>query len=94
VAYVPRYQTLARELSIYIVPGTIVKPVEPIMSPAPGQYINDKAKASRPLVTELRNMAYFITASTGDILSTYQKKNLWYCWNYRGNGVHCKGKKS
>jgi predicted amidohydrolase len=39
---------------------------------------NDETDASRPVVTELHNMAYFIAASTGDILSTYQKKNLWY----------------
>jgi predicted amidohydrolase len=76
LAYLPRYQALARELNIHIVPGTIVEPVEPITSAAaPGMSLNDNTE---PLVTELRNMAYFIAASTGDILSTYQKKNLWY----------------
>lgn len=78
VGYLPRYQALARDLNIHIVPGTIVEPVEPIASAAAEMSHNDEAGSSRPVVTELRNMAYFIAASTGDILSTYQKKNLWY----------------
>lgn len=78
LAYLPRYQALARELNIHIVPGTIVEPVEQVRSAAPGTSIDDETEASNPPVTELRNMAYFIAASTGDILATYQKKNLWY----------------
>jgi predicted amidohydrolase len=78
VAYLPRYQALARELNIHIVPGTIIEPVKHVRSAAPGTSIDGEAEASNPLVTELRNMTCFIAASTGDILSTYQKKNLWY----------------
>lgn len=84
VAYLPRYQALAQELNIHIVPGTIV---EPITAAAPGMSLNDDTE---PLVTELRNMAYFIAASTGDILSTYQKKNLWYL----ERGILTAGRKS
>jgi predicted amidohydrolase len=61
-AYLSRYQTLARELDIHIVPGTIIEP--------------RKEPAADP-VYELCNMTYFIAACTGDILSTYQKRNLW-----------------
>lgn len=64
--YLKRYQELAQQLHIHIVPGTIVEPVAA-----------DKPDATEP-VTELRNMSYFIAASTGEILSTYQKKNLWH----------------
>ncbi|KAI3318567.1 carbon-nitrogen hydrolase [Xylariaceae sp. AK1471] len=79
MVYLPRYQALAQELNIHIVPGTIVEPVERVR-PAVATAIDGKAdmKASSPLVTELHNMAHFIAASSGDILSTYQKKNLWH----------------
>jgi predicted amidohydrolase len=78
VAYLPRYQALAREINIHIVPGTIVEPVEQVPSATPERSIGDETETSNPPVTKLRNVAYFIAASTGDILSTYQKKNLWY----------------
>jgi predicted amidohydrolase len=78
VAYLPRYQALARELNIHIVPGTIVVPVENLQPAALGTLINGKTEASNRKAIELHNMAYFIAASTGDILSAYQKKNLWY----------------
>ncbi|OCK88339.1 uncharacterized protein K441DRAFT_690675 [Cenococcum geophilum 1.58] len=55
----------AQDLNIHIVPGTIVE-------------LSNRYQASNPLVTELRNVAYFIAAPAGDILSTCQKKNLWY----------------
>ncbi|KAH8173209.1 carbon-nitrogen hydrolase domain-containing protein [Sarocladium implicatum] len=61
MTYLPRYQTLARELNISIVPGTICE-VHPVGS-------GDD---------EVRNMAYFVEAGTGDITSSYQKKNLWH----------------
>lgn len=79
VSYLSRYQTLARELDIHIVPGTIVEPVERIQSMT-GTAVEDKIDngVSSSMVMELHNMAYFIAASTGDILSTYQKKNLWH----------------
>lgn len=56
--YLDAYCALAAELSINIVPGTIVQPS--------GTDNND-----------LINVAYFIS-STGEILATYQKKNLWH----------------
>lgn len=61
-----KYQNLAKELNINIVPGTIceVHPLDP-------EDENEKAE-------ELRNMAYFIEAGTGHICGSYQKKNLWH----------------
>ncbi|KAI0537735.1 carbon-nitrogen hydrolase [Xylaria digitata] len=66
--YLRRYQALARELNIHIVPGTFVEPVV---------RVPDVENSGLP-VTELHNNAYFIAASSGNILSTYQKKNLWH----------------
>ncbi|PTB62713.1 carbon-nitrogen hydrolase [Trichoderma citrinoviride] len=76
--YLPRYKELARELNIHIVPGTIVEPVtiqpsDPITTSLPERDI----KAGDPAI-ELHNKAYFIAAATGEILGTYQKKNLWH----------------
>lgn len=61
-----KYQDLARELDMNIVPGTIceVHPMIPI------------EQAGKTV--ELRNMAYFLAAGTGEICGTYQKKNLWH----------------
>lgn len=73
--YLERYQDLARQFNIHIVPGTIVKPAGQSVSTVPGS--SGAGVASEPVV-ELHNMAYFIAASTGDILSSYQKKNLWH----------------
>lgn len=61
MTYLPRYQTLARELNISIVPGTICE-VHPVGA-------DDD---------EVRNMAYFVEAGTGEITGSYQKKNLWH----------------
>ena len=72
--YLPRYQALARELNINIVPGTIVELVKQEQS----VLVNDGKDSPSSPVIELHNMSYFIAASTGDILSTYQKKNLWH----------------
>ncbi|KAF5006937.1 hypothetical protein FDECE_6713 [Fusarium decemcellulare] len=60
--YLAKYQELAKELNINIVPGTICEahPAE-----------NGKDE-------ELRNMAYFLAAGTGQICGSYQKKNLWH----------------
>ncbi|KAI1329871.1 carbon-nitrogen hydrolase [Xylariaceae sp. FL0255] len=79
MGYLPQYQALARELNVHIVPGTIVEAVERMESPAttPADRSGNVVSPS-PSITELRNMAYFISASTGQILSTYQKKNLWH----------------
>jgi predicted amidohydrolase len=70
VTYLSRYQDLARELNINIVPGTICE-VHPLSDE------NQNSDSSVPGI-ELRNMAYFIAAGSGTILSTYQKKNLWH----------------
>ncbi|KAL7798918.1 carbon-nitrogen hydrolase [Trichoderma afarasin] len=76
--YLSQYQKLARELNIYIVPGTIVEPVtiqpsEAVATSHPEQDV----PAGDPIV-ELHNKTYFIAATSGDILGTYQKKNLWH----------------
>ncbi|ODM21232.1 hypothetical protein SI65_04285 [Aspergillus cristatus] len=63
--YLQTYQSLARELSISLVPGTIVEN----HSPTPAHNENEK-----PL---LYNTAYFI-APTGEILGSYRKKNIWH----------------
>lgn len=68
--YLPRYQALARELNINMVPGTICE-VHPASSP-------DSADNQADPQIEIRNMAYWITAGTGDLLASYQKKNLWH----------------
>jgi predicted amidohydrolase len=67
-SYLAKYQQLARELNINIVPGTICEshPVTP------------KDDANSDVREELRNMAHFLAAGTGDILNSYQKKNLWH----------------
>ncbi|KAJ4171161.1 hypothetical protein NW754_007307 [Fusarium falciforme] len=57
-----KYQDLARELNINIVPGTICE-----------AHLAENGKDE-----ELRNMAYFLAAGTGDICGSYQKKNLWH----------------
>ncbi|KFH45676.1 Nitrilase-like protein [Hapsidospora chrysogenum ATCC 11550] len=62
-SYLPRYQELARQLDISIVPGTICEPL-------PTQDTDGSV--------ELGNVAYFIAAGTGDICGRYQKKNLWH----------------
>jgi predicted amidohydrolase len=55
--YLAKYQALAKELNIYIQPGTILE--------------------RRPDGEDgLLNIAYFIS-NTGEILDSYQKKNLW-----------------
>ncbi|GAA84519.1 hydrolase, carbon-nitrogen family [Aspergillus luchuensis IFO 4308] len=61
--YLEAYQSLARELNICIVPGTIVEHHGP--SPTEQQ---------QPL---LYNTAYFIS-NDGSILGHYRKKNIWH----------------
>ncbi|KAK4101557.1 carbon-nitrogen hydrolase [Parathielavia hyrcaniae] len=60
--YLPRYQALARELHINIVPGTICE-------------VHDSAGGDKE---EIRNMAYWIAATSGSLIGSYQKKNLWH----------------
>ncbi|CVL01475.1 related to NIT3 Nitrilase [Fusarium proliferatum] len=60
--YLSKYQALAKELNINIVPGTICEV----------HSVPDSKDE------ELRNMAYFLAAATGEICGSYQKKNLWH----------------
>ncbi|GAB1315667.1 Putative hydrolase, carbon-nitrogen family [Madurella fahalii] len=78
IPYLARYQALAHELNINIVPGTICE-----VHPATATTIqNDRAlshDANRDPQTliEIRNMAYWISPH-GALLGNYQKKNLWH----------------
>ncbi|KAI5460328.1 carbon-nitrogen hydrolase [Mariannaea sp. PMI_226] len=63
-SYVAKYQDLARELNINIVPGSICE----------SHMVGDGADKKE----EFHNMAYFLTAGTGEIAGAYQKKNLWH----------------
>lgn len=63
--YLKRYQALAKECNICIVPGSIVRPVS--ITPSPP---NAEIKLG------LENVTYFIS-NTGEILGSYVKKNLW-----------------
>lgn len=77
-AYLAKYQALARECNISIVPGTIC---EAHPRTAHTTVPNHKSKAAQKLFAqgrELRNVAHFVAASTGDIAGSYQKKNLWH----------------
>ncbi|KAJ5547233.1 hypothetical protein N7494_004818 [Penicillium frequentans] len=66
--YLNRYQSLAKECDICIVPGSIVRPTSPSTSTTePDQ------KIAEP---NLENATFFIS-NTGEILGTYVKKNLW-----------------
>ena len=62
--YLQKYQDLARELNINIVPGTIVQRMQ----------VGDNQD-------QLINVVYFID-NRGEILGSYQKKNLWYTCTY------------
>ncbi|KAG7286026.1 hypothetical protein NEMBOFW57_008324 [Staphylotrichum longicolle] len=66
--YLPRYQALARELSINIVPGTITE-----VHSAPKRDDSEGDSQDR----EIRNMAYWLSPE-GAILASYQKANLWH----------------
>ncbi len=77
--YLPKYQELARELNINIVPGTIFETV-PFDSAASVK--GNSGPSTIPQLdgkpVEIRNMTYFICAGTGEIAGSYQKKNLWH----------------
>lgn len=70
--YVPRYQELAKELKINIVPGTIVT-VDP-NSPPPTASNGTTGDSVKPPI--LLNIAPFISY-TGELLGSYTKANLW-----------------
>ncbi|KAH0496014.1 hypothetical protein TgHK011_009535 [Trichoderma gracile] len=73
--YLHQYQELARVLNIHIVPGTVVEPV--IIQPSDTITAEQNVKPGDPII-ELHNKTYFIAATTGEILGTYTKKNLWH----------------
>ena len=74
--YLARYQALARELDINIVPGTICE-AHPAAGAGAGTAASKEVQDGSSDV-ELRNMAYWISAGTGAVAGTYQKKNLWH----------------
>ncbi|KAL2138554.1 hypothetical protein VTI28DRAFT_6608 [Corynascus sepedonium] len=69
--YLSRYQALARELDINIVPGTICEIHD---KPSNGGNEGEGNISQR----EIRNMAYWVEAGTGSLLASYQKANLWH----------------
>ncbi|KAL7947626.1 carbon-nitrogen hydrolase [Trichoderma barbatum] len=79
--YLPQYQKLARELSIHIVPGTIV---EPVSVPHSEKHVGSS-------VVELHNKIYFIAATSGDILGTYQRKTCGMRTPHKGFDVPLSG---
>ncbi|CCC06647.1 hypothetical protein SMACR_00672 [Sordaria macrospora] len=94
-SYLARYQSLARELNINIVPGTICE-VHPASSSSSTSQDKDKETSAgegddgdssegkqepatwRGQPIEIRNMAYWISATTGSLAGSYQKMNLWH----------------
>lgn len=72
-SYLDSYSALAAELQINIVPGTILE-AHPCSSCPPSCLKCDAISSSSP---RLFNIAYFIS-STGTILGSYQKANLWH----------------
>ncbi|KAB8073775.1 hydrolase, carbon-nitrogen family [Aspergillus leporis] len=71
--YLQAYQSLAQELNICLVPGTIVEDHTPPASTSSNQE-QDQDRSQKPV---LYNTAYFIS-NTGEILSSYKKKNIWH----------------
>ncbi|KAL2842424.1 carbon-nitrogen hydrolase [Aspergillus pseudoustus] len=69
--YLSAYQTLAKELSICIVPGTFVE-----KHPHPDTTTTDQ-QADGKNAYVLYNTAYFIS-NDGSILGRYRKKNIWH----------------
>ena len=69
--FVPRYQELAKELQISIVPGTIVQTAPENDTP---NGVSGNLTDTKP---SLHNIAPFISY-TGELLGTYTKKNLWH----------------
>lgn len=87
-AFLPRYQVLARELDISIVPGTICEahhhaatvhaPPNDALPTNDRKEEEEEEEGGQKKKKELRNMAHFIAAGTGEITASYQKKNLWH----------------
>ncbi|KIY00551.1 uncharacterized protein Z520_03214 [Fonsecaea multimorphosa CBS 102226] len=72
--YVPKYQALARELKINIVPGTIVTTDPKSPPPATSNGTSSADSKNSPV---LLNIAPFISY-TGELLGSYTKANLWH----------------
>ncbi|KAL4819838.1 carbon-nitrogen hydrolase [Aspergillus spinulosporus] len=72
--YLQAYQSLAKELNICIVPGTLVE-----KHPHPDRKSSESAEGrdGDPDAYVLYNTAYFIS-NTGAILGRYRKKNIWH----------------
>ncbi|KAL8243771.1 hypothetical protein R6Q59_010029 [Mikania micrantha] len=70
-SYVAQYKSLAKELSICIVPGTIV------LTPNPEDACSGTTYTSPTAKPTLLNIAYFIDFH-GSILGEYTKTNLWH----------------
>ncbi|RAQ54010.1 carbon-nitrogen family hydrolase [Aspergillus flavus] len=71
-SYVHRYQALAKECNICIVPGSIVRPV----SASPQETSTSFTEPDGKPAPALENVAFFIS-NTGETLGSYVKKNLW-----------------
>lgn len=71
--YVTKYQSLAKECRICIVPGSIVQTRVKSASPSSSTSPESSSSLSLP---DLENVTYFIS-NDGTILDSYVKKNLW-----------------
>ena len=67
IEFLSRYQALAQELNVSIVPGTFC-------------CVHDDYETAVPdhPAQRMYNVAYFINGGTGEICSSYQKRNLWH----------------
>ncbi|KAL4882277.1 carbon-nitrogen hydrolase [Aspergillus karnatakaensis] len=72
--YLEAYQSLAKELNICIVPGTLV---EKHPHPRNTTYSSSLTQSGGETNYILYNTAYFIS-NTGEILGRYRKKNIWH----------------
>ncbi|KAI9828957.1 MAG: hypothetical protein M1819_006456 [Sarea resinae] len=64
--YLQKYQALAKECNICIVPGTVLE-----------KHIDEEQEKGKEENYQLLNVAYFI-GNQGDVLGKYVKKNLWH----------------
>lgn len=66
-AYLQKYQALAKECNICIVPGSIVQPIKKA---------DGDSHADSEMTVAFENVSYFIS-SDGSILGSYVKRHLW-----------------
>jgi predicted amidohydrolase len=78
MTYLARYQDLARELNINIVAGTICEVHPPPAESALDTAVPSSGEDGAQPAAEIRNMAYFVAAGSGEVIGAYQKKNLWH----------------